>query len=392
MRNIINDSKMHLIKIKVIGSDINSFIKRLYKISVFPNDINYLSADELIITINYDDYYVIKKEFVDLKFKKLNDLGIYKIKPFFKKNIIILVSMIISILFIYFLSNIIVKVDVIHSNKEIRELVAAELEELGIRRLTLKKDYNKLEEIKQILLDKYPNRLEWLEIEVEGMTYSVRIEERIITEPLTEKDACHVVATKDGIITKVIAHSGEVIKRVNSYVKKGDIIISGEIKLNDTVKSNVCANGSIYAEVWYTVDVSVDLNYVEHALTGKTRKNIQYETSKNKHSILRSVFENYDVKNNKMFSLFGVNFYIQTESEYEAIPKTYSDSEAENKGIQVAREKIELTLGENESIIREKVLKKSTNNSTMELEIFFSVNELINNQIEYEPIVDEKEE
>ena len=40
--------------------------------------------------------------------------------------------------------------------------------------------------------------------------------------------------------------SGQIVKNVNSYVKKGEVIVSGYITLNDSIKNNVSSNGIIY--------------------------------------------------------------------------------------------------------------------------------------------------
>ena len=44
-------------------------------------------------------------------------------------------------------------------------------------------------------------------------------------------------------------------------IEKGDIVIGGDIKVEEEIKKSVCALGNVYAEVWYTVNVSVPLNY-----------------------------------------------------------------------------------------------------------------------------------
>ena len=56
----------------------------------------------------------------------------------------IIISLIFGLAIFICLKNIIVKVDVIHSDKEIRELVTNELEERGVKRLTFKKSFDSL--------------------------------------------------------------------------------------------------------------------------------------------------------------------------------------------------------------------------------------------------------
>ena len=389
MRNIVTKVKKHYIRVKVKGN-INYFLGMLAKLKVELKNIEYLSDKELCISILNNDYLKIKSQFKDIKFKKISDIGIYQIKPMIKKNIILLTCIILGLFLLFFLTRIIVRVDVIHSKKEIRELVKEELEINGIKPLTIKKSYKELQKIKATILDKYPDRLEWLEIEVVGMNIIVRIEERIITNSKEENKFCHIISTKDALITKIVSYSGETVKRVNNYVKKNDVIISGEIKHNEELKENLCAKGYVYGEVWYTVDISIPLSYEEKIATGKTRVNFGYESIKNKKSIFRSRFKNKTSTDTYLFSIGEFKFYYQKEEEYKILPKSLNEVEALEKANVLALEKMKLKLKANDTILMQKVLKKSLNDSTMNIEVFFAVNELISVTSEYTAI-EEKE-
>ena len=69
------------------------------------------------------------------------------------------------------------------------------------------------------------------------------------------------------IIDPTITNKGQEIKQVGDYVSEGDILISGEIKFNEETKNIVCASGDVYAEVWYTTEVKLPLNYTEEKYT-----------------------------------------------------------------------------------------------------------------------------
>ena len=51
------------------------------------------------------------------------------------------------------MKNIILKINVIHSNIKVRELVYSELYDNGIKIFSIKKDFNKLENIKNKILE-----------------------------------------------------------------------------------------------------------------------------------------------------------------------------------------------------------------------------------------------
>ena len=66
---------------------------------------------------------------------------------------------------------------------------------------------------------------------------------------------------KSGIIIKVEAEQGVILKKKNDYVSQGETIISGDIIKDETVKGQVKAKGTVYAETWYKVHVSYPLIY-----------------------------------------------------------------------------------------------------------------------------------
>ena len=68
--------------------------------------------------------------------------------------------------------------------------------------------------------------------------------------------------------------------------------------------------------------------------------------------------------------------------ETEKITKTYTEEEALEVGINKAIENVLIKLGEKDEIIDKKVLKKVVNNSTMDIEVFVIVKELISTEEE----------
>jgi len=392
MRNIIREAKKHYCLVRVKGYSLSNLIKDLIKMNIEVKNINYISDNELHIKILVKDFKQLKKQFKHYKFKKIKEIGLYTIKPFIKKNKIILLGIFIGLSLILTLSRVLVNVEVIHSKKEIRDLVRSELATHGIRRLSFKKSYTRLQQIKSAILNKYPDRLEWIEIEITGMNYKVRIEERIITTPKEEKTSCHIVATKDAIITKIVAYSGLTTKKIDNYVRKDDIIISGIITLNEAVKGSVCAKGVVHGEVWYTTQISIPMHYEERIETGRKRYNLTFETARWKNTVFRPRFKKSNKEAIRFFNLFGLKLYLQTEREYRSLPRIHTEVQAIEKGMELAREKLGLRLDKEATILSQKVLKKVLNDGTMDLEIFFAVNEIISTTSEFTYIPERAEE
>lgn len=337
----------------------------------------------LEVKILESDFPKLKKIWFIKPIKKEFE-GLRVVKGKVKKNQVFLIMVVFGLFFLFCLSNVIVSVNVIHSNKEIRDIVTSSLEDYGIRKNTWKKSYKELEKIKETILNTYPEKLEWLEIEQKGMTYVVRVEERKIKEEETPKEACNIVAMKDGIIREMIYSKGEALYKKNDSVKEGDILISGIIKKDEEEKGVVCATGEVYAEVWYQVNVSVPMNYEKLTPTGKVRWNLKLKNNGYHDFIFRSRLEKYTEESNNLFTIFGntLSFVKQHEVNVEVL--SYTEEEALSFALSSVDEKISSTLGENEEILVKKVLKKERNDSTMNVEVFVSVQEAIGQLQEFE--------
>ena len=105
---------------------------------------------------------------------------------------------------------------------------------------------------------------------------------------------------------------------------------------------------------------------------------------------MRDRFTSYNSTLKNILHIFDFNLYAETQKETEEIIKTYTEEEALNTGINKAISSIEITLGEFDEIIDKKVLKKTLNNSKMDIEVFIIVKELIST--EKEIILEENEE
>lgn len=363
------------IRISVKCESKNKLLIKIYELGISISNIKY-EQKYLKFDVSFNDYLKLKKYIKSYNFIVINKLGALLLKEKINKNKIIIINTLLAVILMFFFSNLIVSVNVIHSKKYIREIVISALEENGVKKLSFKKNYKQLSKIKEKILKMYPEDLEWIEIEKKGMNYIVRIEERIITKDNPTKDMCNLVATKSGVITDVVSSKGQVVKEINDYVKQGDIIVSGNIMFNEEIKNIVCATGTVKAEVWYSTEVSLPINYEEKIETNKKRYNFAF----NDYKIFKSRLNNYNTKKKKIFSIFGNKFYLLTEKEIIFKKKKYSEDEALKKSIELSNEKINTKLKEGEKIIKQNVLKNTLNNSTMYVEIFTSVEEIISKQ------------
>ncbi len=382
-------------EVKIEGRDIRRFIKTLYKRKIELLNINY-DDDSVYIKVDKDNYKKLLeiKTTYEITLTKL--YGFIKYKYLLKQYSVFIINILIGFMVLFFLSNVIMDVEVVHRKDEIRSLIYKELDRYNLEKYKLAIPFSKQEEIVKNILDNNKDKLEWLEIERVGVKYIVRVEERIINHIEKEDKPRHVVAKKDGIIMHIDAATGEIVKKINDYVKKGDIIISGNISKGDEVKNTVVADGNVYAEVWYTVTATMPLVYKEEYTTGKSKKTLNISIFNHNFSLFdffpykhKRVNETVLVKNN----ILPIKISFNKEEELKVIDEVYTYEEAIDKALDLAREKLMVKLGDNEKILFEKKLKTIQNNSTIELTVFFKVYENITSyqEIKEEAIEEEGE-
>lgn len=368
--------------LKVSGKNIDNFIKKLAHNSINIYKIRNINSREIIIKINIKDYDKVNKIKTIYDIEIMQYSGLKKIKDDIKINNILIVSIIFGIILFIILLNIIFKVEIVHNNKEIRDLISLELKKYGLTKYSFKKHYQDIEKIEKKIIDDNKDKIEWLEIENVGTKYVVRVEERIIDKKDDEDGIYNIVSSKDAVIKKIIASSGEVVKELNSYVKKGETIISSNITFNGEIKNIVSAKGTIYGETWYKVSISYPLEYHEEILTGNKKNKFLIKIFDNYIDIFKSY--KYKKTNDKVIiknDLLPFSIVKQTQREIKIINDKLEYKEALNKALSKAREKMENKLDDKEYIIYEKCLKNSENNSKMDIVVFYAVYEDITSYV-----------
>ncbi len=351
-----------------IDNNIEKFINKCIN-----NNINILNIEYhdkyALIKINKKDYKRIKKLSYYTKIKIVKSTGIYYLLSVLRKYIFDFVMIILFIILIYMQSNVIVKVTIKHENKVLKNKVNQLIKEKGIKSFTIAKDNKELNDISDKILENNRDILDFISITRNGMTYVVSLEERIIKQETEEDTYCHIKSNKDAIINKITTYKGISLVEKNQSVKKGDILISGDLILNEEIKNNVCADGIVIGTTWYKVNVSYPLEEKEEFFTKKH----QYNLSINNRLLLKNKYKLYKI--DKKFKFLNIKIIDIKEKGINTIK--YTKEEATKLAIQKAKDELARKKDDNFKIIDEKVLKVSEFNSKIELELFLSVEENI---------------
>ncbi len=372
------------ISLNIKGKNINRFIKKLRTKRIEILSLKYKNPNEADIIIYKKDYETVLKIKSIYDVTELDVFGLIKIKRKIKISKHLIILTIIAFAIFLFFTHVIFDVEVIHSNKDIRNLLLNELKAEGIKKLSFKKSYNEISKIKEKILNKYPDKIEWLEIEENGTKYTVRVEERTIVKEDENNTPRNIVAGKDGVLKKVIAEKGDIVKDMNDYVKKGDMIINGELIFNEKVTGKVKAEGKAYAEVWYVTKTEYPFATYTETETGKTKevyaiKFLNHTFEFTLHKFKTKKIEEEDIVKH---SLIPIKLVKQKQKETKVTDQILTVEEAINKAKEKAENDIKKNLSKDEYIIRSKYLKSTVKESIVEVEMFFAVYEDITDYAE----------
>lgn len=365
------------IKINIKGRKIERFVKRLADNKINIYNMEMINRNEANIVILKSDYLKVLNIKSIYEFNIVGGTGMIKIRKTLKLNSLILVFLVIGIIILQILSRMIFSIEVIHTDKSIRNEMLNELENYGLKIHAFKKSYAEVQKIKEQILTNHKDDIEWLEIENIGTKYIVRLEERKIKNNEESNEKRHVIASKNAIIKKIEAENGEIVKEINSYVNAGDIIISGNITLNEQVKNNVSASGHVYGEVWYKVKVDYPLAYSEKHETGNSQKRLVFNFLNKSYELGFKKYKDKNVSSKTLLKhiFLPISLTYDTQRELIVIDEVYTIEQAIKKAEERAYSEINSKLNDKEKILSSKNLKVDVNDSKIELEMFFTVYE-----------------
>jgi similar to stage IV sporulation protein len=235
----------------------------------------------------------------------------------------------------------------------------------------------------------------WVGVEIRGTHVKIKVVEATIPEPGKLMNPRSLIASKNALVTEITAEKGKVMVKPNSYVRKGDVLISGIIG-DEEFQQTVVASGKVKGIVWYTSTIESPLTRSYKVYTGESRT------------------KNYLVLGSRALQLtgYGSDSYEQSEvipdrktlqwrkfslpigwlhekvMEARLEERSVDPLEAKAVGLEQARAELLLAAGSDSRIVGEKILHEKTENGKVYMEVYFEVEEWI---MEEQPIVTQGE-
>ena len=371
------------LRINVEGYFIERFINNCLNNGIFLWKIKRTKSTNLVCNISISEFKkikeILKKNRCKVKILKKKGLPFFINK--YKKRKIFLVFLLIIFTIIITLSNFIWNINIEGLEKIDKSELMQVLNENGLYTGKSKIGLDTKEIINQIRLDR--DDIAWIGIELKGTNAVVKVVEADSKpEIINEEEYCNIVATKDGVITKIKAQNGTPLVKEGDLVRKGTVLVAGWFEGKYTGTRYVHANGEVQAKVWYTQTEKIYLKEQKKEETGEVEN--KYSVKINNFQInfnkTLSKFEKYDtIEETKKLKLFS-NFYLPIEmvkttyKEYKDTEIEYTLEEAKNIGIERAKEKLDAQI-ENTNNITDEQINVKENNDFVEVEVIYEVEE-----------------
>jgi similar to stage IV sporulation protein len=288
-----------------------------------------------------------------------------------------------AIIFFSVISNFVWNIEVIGVSEEKQKEIISFIKSEGI-------DIGKLK--KQIDIPSLTNKLRierddiaWVGIEIKETNLIIKIAEvNEKPEIIDENEYCNIVATKDGIISKVKAQNGTPVVQQGDTVKKGDILIQGWLEGKYTENRYVHSEGEVIAKVWYSEKEKVYYNQNYENQTGSKEKKYSIKLNNFQINLYKTLskFKNYDtistIKKLKITSNFYLPVEIVVNENFEKQQKqiSYNKNEAKEIGITELKKKLEEKIDTKETISSIYINTNETE-EYIEVEVIYEVLESI---------------
>ncbi len=125
----------------------------------------------------------------------------------------------------------------------------------------------------------------------------------------------NLVATRDAIVTRVVAYQGTPMVEVGDVVAKGSVLISGKLAITEDLAIDVNATGEVYGLVYHQEKLYYPTTTVTMRRTGEVKTHYAVNFLQHTDSYTPP-YDSYEVERKELFSLPLINFAITKLSYY----------------------------------------------------------------------------
>ncbi len=292
---------MYLIKgyvvVKVKNANFEKITNLLRKNNVVIWDVE-KNENEIKFKMSYDDYkkhiHIIKKTKVEMVKTKGFVFKLNKIKV--RKGFI--GGVFVLIICFYLLTSLVWNVQVIGPNQMTSNQVIEFLEENEIN-VPITHGSIDSKNIETLLYKKFDN-FKFVEVYVEGSKLIIFVKEKIKEKAeIKSNEPTSIVSTKNAIINKVIAKSGQPVVKVGDVVYEGQTLVMGMVKnKNSDEFVMVPSEGTIYGKTYYNFELKEERLKEVNVATNKSKSVYYLKINEKSVKIIgdKDPYKNYNYK------------------------------------------------------------------------------------------------
>lgn len=291
----------------------------------------------------------------------------------------IVLGIIIVLGFVFYLSNIVVSIEVCGNSAVTEEQIVSALTDIGIYKGRFIPDIN-FRSCEQKLRLSIPD-IAWTGIRHTGSRIVVDITEAVDPPEMVRDDIpCNIVAAQDAQITGIEVHAGQLVKKIGDGVKKGDIIVSGTVDTGNGHLIKKHAMGKITGIYKTEVTFRQDFEESGQIYTGSqvTKKYFDFFGYRIPLFFKDVDYDTYDYsESTNNFQILGKSIPLgivhSSYSPFEYDTITYSDEEADRK-LQQKTALYEKNFYDSKEIkVIERNIEKKINSDHMEYIVTYSL-------------------
>ena len=352
------------VRIEVEGYYIERFINICTNNKILIWNLKREKGVKLYLNIGINDFKklgIIARK-TNCKVKILRKRGIPFLLNRYKKRKIFAIFLILILVGIIIGSKYVWNVDISVKDNFKLENIEDDIKSLGIERGIKKDTIDTSKVINELRLKR--DDIAWVGIDIEGTSVKVNIVKADkAPEIISNDDYSNIVATKSGVIKKIVAQNGTAMVKEGDMVQKGDVLIAGVMEGKYTDTRYVHSLGEVEAVVSYSKSKEVKFKQQKMKDTGKEENKYEIKFNNKTLKLYKNIskFTNYSSTiNEKQLKFFG-NFYLPiyltviNNKEQEREEKNYTLDEAIEIGKSDIVPELEDKIKEKEKIANKKI-------------------------------------
>lgn len=287
----------------------------------------------------------------------------------YRKRKVFVIGMILFFCLLIYVSGFVWNIEIIGNSYLSDDTVIHFLEEEGADFGTSISKIN-CAELEEKLRSTYPEVI-WASVKIYGTKMTIELQESLLADEFYQLDSdeiSDIIAAKDGVITDMITRHGTPLVSVGSNVKKGEVLVSGELIIYNDYGETIdylyeTADADIIAQVQYEYSDKISKKYQDKDYFEEEKMNyvLQIGDIFIHNPFWKAPESLYDCSEENVQLCFGENYYFPiylrkiTYYPYKIVEKEYTEEEVtklaenhyvkylkklEEKGIQIIQKNV----------------------------------------------------